>query len=110
MLCPHCGHTFELTWPRYWAAPTGKHICPQCNGIFKLVITLRYFLTIALTIVIAGFIPTEIARRAGAPIGICMAVYAICALGVTIPLDRAIDNSKRKSKALKDNKSSTKSA
>lgn len=29
--CPHCQHSFPLTWRRYWATPLGGHHCPQCR-------------------------------------------------------------------------------
>lgn len=36
LACPYCHHRFRLTWPRYFKAPTGNYICPQCAQISSI--------------------------------------------------------------------------
>lgn len=36
LVCPHCQHSFDLTWARYWKSPFGKHQCPECHRKLKL--------------------------------------------------------------------------
>lgn len=44
MLCPYCAEEFPLTWARYWAAPFGKHTCPNCRRASKFRMTAPYLI------------------------------------------------------------------
>ena len=95
MICPHCKTIVDLTWKRYWAAPLGRHKCPECSERFQLEFT-----TSQIALRCAIVLP-------GALIGVFIYAYTktwltpacfytlFCAT-VVIPLDRLIDNRWRK--------------
>jgi hypothetical protein len=42
MKCPHCNHSFPLTWRRYAKSPLGKHICPACASASRFRLSASY--------------------------------------------------------------------
>ncbi len=46
MTCPHCSHSFPLTWRRYAKSPLGKHTCPACGRASRFKLTASYLASV----------------------------------------------------------------
>jgi hypothetical protein len=97
MTCPHCHHSFPLTWSRYVRSPLGKHTCPQCRAASRLSWTFSYFAFVILawvSFVTLAFLVTHWLwphdERVGEHAPYYLGVYlAGCVL--IVPLDRWYD-------------------
>ena len=104
MKCPHCNHTFALTWKEYFLEIWGRHSCVACKCRFKLSYSWLYLaITVLIALIIAGLATFLIVRwthsRVMAAVGSLVIV-----LVVLLPLDRWLDDHWRKSMLLKPNK------
>ena len=108
MTCPHCNHSFPLTWSRYFRAPLGKHTCPSCGRRAKFKLTATYLAVVliawlifygaAFLVIVVAF-PGRWQRILKAPHAI-----AACVIGcvVLLPLDRVYDERFRRLEKLSD--------
>ena len=105
--CPHCQSSFALTWKRYFKAPTGNHICPNCNGKFSVKRAPLSYIPQSLTGIACGFIIGNLLNKITdtslvAVISGIMSAFIISTiidrtveprLGKIIKIDEAADNS-----------------
>jgi membrane protein YdbS with pleckstrin-like domain len=108
MTCPHCNHSFPLTWRRYASSPTGKHICPSCNRVSKFkwtvayitLVTVAWIAFVAIVFVVTVFVLPQTWHRMVGPEYFVILYLAGCV--VLIPLDRYFDERFRKLEKSKD--------
>ena len=103
MTCPHCSHSFPLTWRRYARSPFGKHICPACGRASRFKLKLSYltfvlvawvvFLALAFLVTVLVFPKTWQRTVAGIPYFVLL--YFVGCI-VIIPLDKCFDERFRK--------------
>src|SRR5262249_32449164 len=95
MNCPYCNHEFPMTWKRYFYAPMGRHVCPECQRKSRFAVTPGAALRTAMMVGI-GAIPLAL---------ICMIFVgpraALVGAGVGglltgIPLDKFYEGKYRK--------------
>ncbi|SRR5258706_8874947 len=108
MTCPHCNHSFPLTWRRYAKSPLGKHTCPACGRVSRFRWTVSYvtfvliawivFLAVAFVVTLLIF-PKTWQRMVGIPYYVSL--YFVGCI-VIIPLDRFFDERFRKLERPKD--------
>ena len=104
--CPHCQSSFSLTWKRYFKAPTGNHICPNCNGKFSVKRAPLSYIPQGLVGIACGFIIGNLLNKlidmsfVAVIIGILSAIIISTIidriveprLGKIIKIDEAVDN------------------
>ena len=107
MTCPHCHHSFPLTWGRYARSPLGRHTCPSCHKLSKFKLTLAYCLLVvvswvALFALIFGLTALLLPRGAQV-LGLYyfLGLYLI-GLVFLIPLNRFYDEKFRKLEKVDD--------
>jgi drug/metabolite transporter superfamily protein YnfA len=107
MKCPHCHHTFALTWKEYFCEIWGHHNCVACKRRFKLSFSWWYLaIAVLITLIIAGLATFLVVRwthsRMIATVG-----GLVIVLVVLLPLDRWLDDHWRKSALLEPDKPET---
>lgn len=92
MKCPHCDKEVALTWKRYWTAPMGKHVCPECGESFRLKHSLIYYTTIFSVAASLGLIFPLFRRLWDTTLVQAGIVYLIICTVILIPIDRWVDS------------------
>jgi hypothetical protein len=107
MKCPHCNHTFALTWKEYFREVWGHHNCAVCKRRFKLSYSWSYLSILGLmTLIIVGLATFLIARSSHSWV-ITSVAGLVIVLAVLLPLDRWLDDHWRKSTPLEPAKPKT---
>jgi hypothetical protein len=97
MKCPYCNHTFPLTWPRYFKAPTGRHICPHCSKPAKLKFRLLTFSILVIVCFICSLPGVLLVNRWLGPAWRGLGVLP--SLIVLLPLARLFDDKHKELRA-----------
>lgn len=95
MICPHCDHKFSLSWGKYLSAPFGPHACPSCEQRFKIIVSVSSCLLLGAIAILAGGTPAVIAFFLTHNFWYTIAAYVLFAVGVVVPFDRYLTNTKR---------------
>jgi len=105
MKCPHCNHTFALTWKEYFLEIWGRHNCVACKRRFKLSCSWSYLaIAVLMALIIAGLATFLVARWTHSRVNAAVGGLVII-LVVLLPLDRWLDDHWRKSTLLKPDES-----
>ncbi|MGB5959511.1 MAG: hypothetical protein WBG73_02535 [Coleofasciculaceae cyanobacterium] len=92
LVCPHCQHSFPLTWRRYWSAPLGNYCCPQCKRLSHLKANSVWILPLQIMgIILVLGIPSFFLIYIFHDLFTGVVFLLIGILGITIPLDKWID-------------------
>ena len=104
MKCPHCNHTFALTWKEYFLEILGRHNCVACKRRFKLSFSWSYLaIAVLMALIIGGLATFLIVRWTHSRVTAAVCSLAIV-LVVLLPLDRWLDDHWRKSAPLEPDK------
>lgn len=103
MKCPHCNHTFALTWKEYFLEILGCHNCVACKRRFKLSFSWSYLAITVLIVLMIGGLATFLAVRFTHSRITAIGGFVIV-LVVLLPLDRWLDDHWRKSAPLEPDK------
>jgi drug/metabolite transporter superfamily protein YnfA len=104
MKCPHCNHTFALTWKEYFREIWGHHNCVACKRRFKLSFSWSYLaIAVLVVLIIAGLATFLVARWTHSRV-IAAVGGLVIGLVVLLPSDRWLDDHWRKSTPLKPDK------
>ena len=103
MKCPHCNHTFALTWKEYFLEILGCHNCVACKRRFKLSFSWLYLAITVLIVLMIGGLATFLAVRFTHS-RITAIGGLVIVLVVLLSLDRWLDDHWRKSAPLEPDK------
>jgi hypothetical protein len=95
MKCPHCAHSFALTWDKYFSSFFGHHTCPACGKRFKIILSVSYFLLLCAIALVAGGTPAIIAFFLSHNFWYTIAAYLLFGFGIVVPFDRYMANTFR---------------